>query len=266
MAPRNGPAGACTAVTLADDQRAMARYCLAAEPDPADATALGGDRTRWDLYRAMVRRRFVETVGDALPRTRKALGDAAFTAAVDGYLTREPPTTRYVRELGVRFVAYLVAEGMASTVPAAPIAPVWALDLARYEGARLAVACALDATDHGVEEFSMDRPAAFAPAHQVLRMAWDVHREETAEGPHAGVFAVLVVRDPRSHRVGALELSPIAADLLDAMAPGDRTVTACVLSVLARYQAAAGDVFMASFADLLGDLLDQGVLLGARAG
>ncbi len=247
-------------MTLADHQRAIARYCLDPAGDPEAVRDLGGDPARWALYRSMVRRRFVETVGDALPRTRAVLGAAALESAVGSFLSTSPPTTRYVREIGLRFADHLLSPGALPRDAVAHLA-----DLVRYERARLEVACALDDPAYPVAEFAMDRPAAFAPAHGLVRAGWDVHHEAPAVGHRAGSFPLLVYRDPVTHRVDALELSPIAGDLVEAMAAGDRTVTDCVVGVLAQHRAAAGEVFLASFADLLGDLLDRGVLRGARA-
>ncbi len=245
-------------MTLAEVQGALARYCLSPTPDPADAEILGDDRARWDLYRAMVRHRFEETVGEALPRVRSALGSAALGAAIERFLAVCPPTPRYVRELGERFADHLVAQGLSHG------APPWLADLARLEKSRMEVLCEQDVSGDAIGDFEMDRPAGFAPWHRLLRVAWDVHRHDPPEGHVPGTFALLVYREPVGHRAMVLELSPIAGDLVEAMAPGDRTVTACVIDVLQRHNASAGAVFTTSFAGLLGDLMDKGVLLGAR--
>ncbi len=244
-------------MSLDDLQRRLARACLAARPSPDDLAALGAPAARWELYRAMVRSRFVDTLGVALPRTREALGDAGLAEAASSWLDRAPPTTRYVRELSVQFARFLEREPSAVPPGAAP----WALDAARYEAAVMECHAALDPSPQSAVELDMALPAALAPAQRLVRTSWGVH---LAGAPRGGAWALVVYRAPATDAIETLELTPIAGDIYELMTDPARPLTACVQAALARRDAAAGQVFIESFAGLLGDLMDRGILLGSR--
>lgn len=246
-------------MTLDDVQRALARVCLDPTPDGADLASLGATEARWHLYRALVRGRFLETLGDALPGTRRALGDAGLDACVTAYLHRAPPTTRYVRELAIDFARLLDASPEVIPAGAAP----WTRDMARYEAAVMHCHIAHDPTpdDPTVLDFDMPLAPALCPAQRFLRVSWGVHRGAV---PEPADFALVVYRAPVTDAVEVLELTPIAGDIYERFTRGDRSVTACAQEALARHDSAAGAVFIESFAGLLGDLMDRGILLGGR--
>lgn len=237
-------------------QRALTRVCFDAAPSPDDVAALGGAPARWQLYRTMVRWRFVETFTEALPRFHRAVGLQGLTSAVDAWLAEEPPSTRFVRELSVDFARFV--ERRPDLVEAAT---AWALDALRYDAAVMRCHIALDASRDGVTELDMARPVALSPAQSLVRVAWSVHLDEVARAP----AALVVYRAPVTDAIVTLELTPVAADIYEAMADRSRSLTECVTSTLARHDSAAGAVFIESFANLLGDLLDRGVLLGSHA-
>jgi hypothetical protein len=247
-------------VTLDDVQRALARVCLAPSPDGGDIASLGDAPARWHLYRALVRGRFVETLGDALPGTRRALGDAGLDACVTAWLDRAPPTTRYVRELSIDFARLL--DGSPEVIPA-DAAP-WTRDMARYEAAVMHAHIAFDAPpdDPAVGEFDMALAPALCPAQRFVRVDYGVHR---GGEPEPTPFALVVYRAPATDAVEVLELTPIAGDIYELFTRGDRSVTACAQEALARHDASAGALFVESFAALLGDFMDRGILLGGRA-
>lgn len=243
---------------LDDTQRTLARVCLAPAPDDRDVAALGDRPARWHLYRALVRNRLLEVLGDALPGTRRALGDAGLASCAAAFLDRAPPTTRYVRELSIAFARFLEAHPAAVPTGAAP----WAVDMARYEAAVMHGHVALDPPDDpSVTEFDMALAPALCPAQRFLRVSWSVHRAE----PATGEWALLVHRAPVTDAVETLELTPIAADIYERFTRGDRSVTACAEGALAARGAGADPVFVESFAGLLGDLIERGVILGGRA-
>lgn len=240
---------------------ALARVCLAEAPAAADLAALGGAPERWLLYRRMVRNRFGDFIAAALPRTRAALGAARFEACVAAFLASAPPSTRYLREVSPAFVRYLE-----TARPPAVAEPAWALDLARYEAARAEAAyLPADADDAAITEFELERVPALTPVHRLVRVGWDVDRPTPDAGHAPEPRALLVYREPATDRVATLALSPTAAALVEHMARGDRTTTACIERVVAAHGGAPDPAFLESVATLLADLLDRGVLLGARA-
>lgn len=243
---------------MTDDLRhRLARVCLDAAPSHEDLRALGADSARWMLYRAMVRGRFVDTLSEGLPRAFAALGRARLEAAVDHWLTHAPPVTRYVRELSIAF-----AHHVERTPSAIEGAPAWSLDALRYDAAVMACHIAPDPSFEGVVELDMARPVALSPAQRFVRVDHAVH---LADAPAPRALALVVYRARETDAIETLELTPIAADIYDAMSDGARSLTDCVTAALARNDSHAGQVFIESFADLLGDLLDRGVILGSRA-
>ncbi len=244
-------------MTHDDLKRRLARVCFDAAPSADDIAALGDDPARWMLYRAMVRGRFVDTFIEALPRFAAALGRERLTRAVDAWLAEAPPATRYVRELSIEFARFIEAAPHRLD-GAAP----WALDAARYEAAVMRCHVALDASRDGVTDLDMALPAALSPAQRLVRASWSVHLDgEPAPGP----LALVVYRAIGTDAIETLELTPVAADIYEAMTDGARSLTDCATSALARNDSAAGQLFIETFANFLGDLIDRGVLLGSRA-
>lgn len=237
--------------------RSLRRVCFAPDADPADLARLGPGR--WTLYRELVRSRIVGALGEALPRTRDAAGAARFERWIARWLDESPPRTRYVRELMPQFVAW--RDGLAET----DLPPLFD-DLLRYEVALHAVGLAPDPTADELRAapFEMHRPARFHPVLRRLDLRWPVHarhcERETAPAP--APCAVLVYRDPRRFHAETLALSPVAARVLDAMREGGE-VTAAVQRALSAEDLHASAAFVESFADLLADLMERGVLLGA---
>lgn len=242
---------------------ALSRVCLAPAAPEADLDALGAPHDRWALYRDLVRNRVLDALSEALPRTRVAATPARFDAWCAQWLDAAPPRTRYVRELMPEFADWLHRNPAAREgLPAAFD------DLLRYERALHRVALAPDPSPDALAAapFAMERPARFHPVLARLDLRWAVHRATPREETHAadeGRHALLIYRHPTRFSAQTLTLSPVAAAVLDAMIPGDDDVTSCVQRALAAHDLAAGAVFIESFAELLADLMERGVLLGA---
>lgn len=248
-------------MSLVDDQRAFARMCLDPAPDPRDLARLRAPTARLMVYRNMVRGRLVELVGDAMPRAREAVTTADLNAMMGAFLATRPHLTRYIREVTPRFVAWLGANRDVLPVSLAP----WWLDLARYESAVLAMNIANDPTGDGVVDFDMALPVALTTAQKLLRVGWTVHETDIRPVDEKGGLALLVYRDPQRLSIETFVLSPIAGDIYEAwVANPTRSATENVQGVLARHHASAGQVFIESFAELVGDFLDRGVILGSR--
>lgn len=236
-------------------QRALARVCLDAEPSRDDLDALRDHPARWRLYRAMVRARFVDTLSEGMPRASAALRRDVLSRAVDAWLASAPPTTRYVRELAIQFARFVerTPEVIAGAAP-------WSLDAIRYDAAVMRCHVALDPSLDGVLDLDMNLPVALAPAQRFLRVSHAVHLDgEPSHSPRA-----LLVYRARNDLIETLELTPLAGDIYEAMSDSTRSLTACVQTALARNDSAAGRLFIETFAEFLGDLLDRGVILGSR--
>lgn len=247
---------------MSDDFHALARslrrVCFAPDADPADLARLGPGP--WTLYRALVRSRIVGALAEALPRTRDAVGGERFDGWIARWLDASPPSTRYVRELMPQFVAWR------DRLPEVDLPPCFD-DLLRYEVALHAVSLAPDPSPDALRDapFDMHRPARFHPVLRRLDLRWPVHarRCEHEAAPSPAPCAVMVYRDAQRLHAETLALSPVAARVLDAMREGGEVTTA-VQRALAAEELHASAAFVESFADLLADLMERGVLLGAE--
>lgn len=237
-------------------QRAVVRVCLEGTIPDAALAALGGDPRRWQVYRDLVRNRLWSALLEALPGTFAVAGTERFGGWFTRFLEVAPPEGRFLREVAPGFAAWVRStEGEALTVPSPWLPDALSLDLAKHHVALSAAR--LDPAR--LVPFEMDLPAAFDPVHRRVRTHWTLEGSEAIERPRA----LLLYRDAARHSVETLVLSPIAADLVDAMDDGTTSPAAAVRAVLSRDDLAAGTEFVESFAGLLGDLIDRGILQGS---
>lgn len=237
-------------------QRALARVCLDGTLPDESLAALGGDPRRWQVYRDLVRSRLWRALGEALPRTLATAGAARFGGWFTRFLEEAPPRTRYLREVAPAFGEWVrAAEGQALAEPSAWLPDALAIDLTEHH-----VALSDERLDPSrVTAFAMDLPAALDPTHRRLQVRWFVEGEAVIERPRV----LLLHRDPTSGRVETLQLSPLGAELMDAMDDEVTPVTASVHAVLMRNSLPADGTFAEGFAGLLADLMDRQVLLGS---
>lgn len=240
-------------------QRALARVCLGAALDEPSLSALGGDAGRWQVYRDLVRGRLWAAVTEALPRTLAAAGSERFGAWFTRYLEGDPPRTRYVREVAPAFARWIrETEGEALASPSPWLPEGLSLDLAEHHvglsDARL--------DPSRVTAFSMDLPAALDPTHRRLRLHWEPMGDALVERPRA----LLLHRDAALHTVETLALTPMTADVLDALDDGVTPAVEAVRSVLSRHDVVAGAAFIESLAGLLAELMERRVLAGSLRG
>jgi hypothetical protein len=101
-----------------------------------------------------------------------------------------------------------------------------------------------------------------------VRTTHAVHRipEDATELPdvEAGAFTLCVYRDPASHEPRVLELSPIAAAIIEEVRTGERTVVDAVRAASVREGFAIDGPFIEAFSELVEDLAERGVWLGAK--
>jgi hypothetical protein len=267
-------------VSLADYEQSVAALLFAGDPEP-HVRALSTDalsEKRWRVYRRMVRQRLCDCLDSTFPRTRALVGEEAWRAIVDRFFDAAPPTTRYLRAVPGELAAFLPHAIESTSIDAPP----WTIDLARHEWALLEVAVFAD--ERGAEEteevieLRMDRPVVLAPAHRLLRSKWSVHRVPAPEDASldvssvvAGDFAVCLYRDPESHRVRALELTPVAAAILEEIEKGagdgrERALVDALRAAADRCRVTIDEHFVQSFADVAEDWIRRGLWLGSRAG
>ncbi len=219
---------------------------------------------RFRVYRRMARHRLTDVVEGCFPRLAAVLGD--LEPIVERWFDESPPRSPYLRDVAAELLRFLRPDVLPAT------APPWVLELARHEQAMLEVEYAgqeSGADDvREIGELDFNRPAVLTPAHKILRARYAVHRlpddldrdAVVEEGP----FALCLYRDPASHEVRVLELSPVAAAILEEVARGDATVVEAVRAAAARERFEIDGALVGSFAELVSDLADRGVWLGAK--
>lgn len=249
-------------MSLADFQRSVISLLFARDPEPhvraVSADALS--EKRWRVYRRMVRSRLRESIDDVFVRTRAAIGEEKWDALVDRFLHESPPKTPYLRAVPGEVAAFVVRALDAS-------APAWTKDLAAYEWALREVAVLADErgadeteADGEVTELRMDRPVVLSPAHRVLRLEWSVHRDPVERGRSL----LCLYRDPETHRVRVLEITPVAAAILEELGRGDRPLVEALRVAAEREGVTIDANFVESFADVADDWIRRGLWLGSR--
>jgi hypothetical protein len=248
------------AIGLAEDAPAWLAAGGLGARDAAQLAALGPNRLL--VYRRHVRRALVRAVRQEMPRTAARLGDA-FPRWVDRWVDEEAPRSRYFRD-----VAFELLDWAAPRWAEDASVPDYLGDLARHELTYFEVASAPDApgpSEHG--EVSLDRGVVFSATVRLRRYRYAVHRLDAAldarDLPAREPTALLAYRDAE-HDVRFLELTPLAATILDRLREGQPLGQAVVGACEAGEQAVDSAV-TGSTAALLGDLLERGAILGGEA-
>ncbi len=265
---------------LAAYQRDVVELLFGPEDGGIEAR-LSASHPRWRVYRRMVRRRLHDCIVAGFPRLVGVVGEPTFERLVERFFAEAAPRSAYLRDIPGEMAQFL--ERHHDDLGLGSPHPPWLLELARHEAAILEVGYASEELpgEGRVGELSMDRPAVLHPAHRILRARHGVHllADDVALGERGdaqafaavtvGPFALCLYRDPTTHRVRALELSPMAAALLedisnDAQAGKERPLTEVIRSVAARENIAIDGPFLAGLSDLVGDLVERGLWLGSR--
>lgn len=252
--------------SLADYQRDVLHLLFRKDFEKSLAALAGDDRDRrrWRVYRRMARHRISDAIEASFPRLAQVV---ALAPVIERWLDEAPPRSPYLRDVAGELSRWLRPEVLPDD------APEWTAELARHEWAMLEVSYAHEeqgaADVRGVGELSFERPAVLTPAHRILRAHWSVHRlpddDPRAASVVPGPFALCLYRDASSHEVRVLELSPIAAAILEEVASGDRAVVDAVRAAADRQGFAIDGPFIEAFSELVADLVERGVWLGSRA-
>jgi hypothetical protein len=254
-------------MTWIDYQRTLRNVLLALEPAPADVLSLGDEPDRWNAYRRMVRSRFLQTIDHGFERMIGFVGADRFHRLVDRFLAEDPPRSPYLRDVPGEFLRFV--ERRRDVMDEPPPLPPFALDLMRYEWAELDTAYThQEVQGDAVVPLEMDAVAVLSPAHRLLALDYPVHRMGTdgAGAPQAPSVALLCLyRDPATHEVETLELTPVAATMLAEIARQGRPLTDVVRSAAEAHHLPVDVAFVEALSTLLADLTERGVLLGSFA-
>ncbi len=215
------------------------------------------------VYRSLVRNGLSSIVLRMLPRTRARLNVACagrFDADFAAFLDRAGPRSHYLRDVPAELFAWAEPRWRSD-----PDVPPYLADLASLELAHFAVAASESAEVDGVEPVALDRPLAFVESARMARYDWAVHElspdRDATDEPARREVHLLAYRDAL-HAVRWLELTPLAAAILERLLSGEALGAAVEQACGGRHASPAGG--LAAIARLLAGLGERGVLVGAR--
>jgi hypothetical protein len=229
------------------------------ELDEEERQALRAELPRLAVYRKLVRGTLREALELAMPRTVLRLGPL-FDEYFERFLLAQGPRTHYLRDVTTELLDYC-----APLWTSDERVPRWALDLARHEALRIVIgAMPVAAARDGDVPLALDKGLCFSEACRVVRYRFAVHRLSESETdlrePEATPTALLVYRSPE-HEVRYLELSPVAAALLERLLAGEALGLA-LQGAAAGLGVALSEAVIEGSARLLADLAERGALLG----
>lgn len=246
-------------MALIDVERAVLSVCFRAEPPEAALRALG-DRERWLLYRDLTRDRLLREIQFALPRSCAALGDTHLQTTFREHLERDPPRTRFFREVVLAFVtsALQTFEGESNL-------PSHARDLLRYEAALWEVSDLEAAAAGHVAEFSFDRVPVVTPALRLLHVTHAVHLPADAAGScTAGDFWLCVQLDPEDVRCRTWSLNRTSYLLLAEFQRAERNAADGVQHVAKQLGRRVTQQFVDHLCESLAQWIEVGIVVGSR--
>ena len=251
-----------SAAALTGDLRPyLARHGIAKE----DAEALLASPRRLGLYRVLVRHNVVNVIGAMLERTRARLDHrvpGAFERTVDSFLAVQGPRTPHLRDVPSEFLAWAAPRWRSDER-----IPRWLADYAEYELVDFTIGVApRPAPPPPLADVTADRALVFADPRVIVHLGWAVHliaSDDLAAVPEERPVSLLVYRDAE-HKTRFLDLTPLAAVILELLFAG-RPLASAMTEACAAASMPLDNAVLAGAAQLLADLGERGVLLGARA-
>jgi hypothetical protein len=249
-----------------DDARAsdlgadLARFGVADE----DAEALLASPRRLGLYRQLVRYNVSHVVGLMLGRTRARLEahrPGAFDGSLAGFLADRGPRTPHLRDVPGEFLAWAAPRWRGDAE-----LPGWLADFASLELVDFTLGTAPGPSPPPLAEVTAERGLVFSGPRVLLRLDWAVHEVPPGDleaAPSRRPTHLLVYRDAEQC-ARSLDLTPLAAALLERLLEG-RPLGAAMVEACAAEAHPLDDAVLRSAAQMLAELGERGVLLGARA-
>jgi hypothetical protein len=230
-----------------------------------DAAALLEAPRRLRLYRRLVRHNVTGVIETMLERTRarlEARSPGELDRAIARFLDEVGPRTPHLRDVPSEFLAFAAPHWRADER-----LPRWIVDYAELELVDFTIGVApRPLPPPPLADVAADRPLVFAEPKRLIQLAWAVHevsRDDLDAEPAERPVSILVYRDAE-HRSRFLDLTPLAAAILERLFAGDALGTAMVAACQAKAHP-LDDTVLGGAARLLADLGERGVLLGARA-
>ncbi|AKV03034.1 hypothetical protein AKJ09_09697 [Labilithrix luteola] len=258
-------AEACLGVDASESfERDLRGYLAKHAVDAEDAAAILASKRRLGLYRRLVRHNIVNVIAAMLERTKARLehhGAGAFDGSVDAFIAERGPRTPHLRDVPREFLTWAAPRWRDDAR-----LPSWIADHAELELVDFTIGVApRPAPPPPLVDVAADLPLVFAEPVAIVRLAYAVHAlsvNDVAAEPDARASALLVYRDAE-HQTRFLDLSPLAAAILERLLAGAPLAQAMVQAAQAEGHA-LDQAVLDGAARLLADLGERGVLLGAR--
>ena len=220
---------------------------------------------RWMVYRSLVHNRMRNTIREFIERTAARIGIGRLKADVTDWLHERAAVSPYLRDVPHEFVEWVAPRWRDD-----PAIPDYIVDLARHELLEYLVFNDPAGGDEPTgEPLALDRPLRFDGAARLVRYDFAVHRlpldEDNRSEPDAGLTELLVYRDAK-HKVRYLELTELAAAVLRHLLQRKAGVADGLRAACEELGVELSDERLAISAQLLADLADRGVMLGAETG
>jgi hypothetical protein len=249
--------------SLADVQRAFAAHIRepSVHPAPADIE----DR-RMKIYRELFYKNIEGFISSAFPILRKLYSDTDWHQMVRDFIHRHQSQTPYFLEISEEFLSYLDDEREPQSCD-----PVFALQLARYEWAELALFVAEQDTpedavsaDHSlIDHIPVLSPLAWSmvfdyPVHQIGET---FRPEQPSEQP-----VCLVVYRNRQDKVAFLEANPVTARFLELCeGNGERLGRDLLLQIAQELQHPDPNLVVNAGTEILAQLRQLDIIYGVPA-
>jgi uncharacterized protein len=249
--------------SLADVQRAFAAHIR--EPSVYPAPADIEDR-RMKIYRELFYKNIEGFISSAFPILRKLYSDTDWHQMVRDFIHRHQSQTPYFLEISEEFLSYLGGEREPQSCD-----PVFALQLARYEWAELALFVAEQDTpedavsaDHSlIDHIPVLSPLAWSmvfdyPVHQIGET---FRPEQPSEQP-----VCLVVYRNRQDKVAFLEANPVTARFLELCeGNGERLGRDLLLQIAQELQHPDPNLVVNAGTEILAQLRQLDIIYGVPA-
>ncbi|HKY39070.1 MAG TPA: DUF2063 domain-containing protein [Polyangiaceae bacterium] len=231
-----------------------------------DATSLSESFERLLLYRELVHGNLREAMQLSMPRSMARLG-ALFDEYFDRFLSERAPRTHYLRDVTPELLEFCAPLWQADAR-----VPSYLPDLARHEALHIEVS-ALPSLPRGhvAAPLALEQGVELGAALRLMHYRHAVHElpadESDRSEPAARDVTLLVYRSPE-HDVRYLELTPLAAGIVERLLAGD-TLERAVREAARAERAELTEAVLSGAAALLADLAERGVVWGpgnARGG
>jgi hypothetical protein len=219
------------------------------------------DLERFVLYRQLVHGRFWGALEVSIPRTIARIGAEIVKQDLTEFIFQHATTSIYMRDIAPEFIAFVSPRWRDQRH-----LPEYLIELATHELLTIDIAAALDDDEKSsIEAVDLETSLQFQRAAKLVQYRYAVHRLPEDETDHSepapGNWWILGYRDEED-RARFLELTPLAAAVLEKLMPGD-----CLHDAALKGCATTGTVLddqaLANIAVLLDDLEQRGVFIGA---